>query len=69
MIKPRPAATLAASLTAACVTLGALGATAPSTPTAAAAPALAAPGAPIAMLDKGSDSFADTARCLSLIHI
>ncbi|OFT56922.1 hypothetical protein HMPREF3151_09525 [Corynebacterium sp. HMSC05H05] len=55
----RPAAALAATLAAACVALGALGT--PST--AAAAPALAAPGAPIAMLDEGSDSFADTARC------
>ena len=56
MLKSRLTATLTAALAAACVTLGA-----PSA--AAAAPALAAPGAPIAMLNDGSDSFEHTARC------
>ena len=32
-------------------------------PSAAAAPALAAPGAPVATLFQGSDSFANTSRC------
>ena len=56
MLKSRLAATLTAALAAACATLGA-----PSA--AAAAPALAAPGAPIAMLNDDSDSFAHSARC------
>mgnify|MGYP002719514610 len=59
MLKSRPATTTSAVLAAACVALGALG----NPSTAAAAPALAAPGAPIAMLDDDSDSFAHTARC------
>lgn len=50
-------ATLSATLAAACIALGA-----PS-PATAAASALAAPGAPIAMLNQGSDSFTHTARC------